>query len=117
MKILIVDDEESVAKSLQRILTMLGHESGYCTSAADGVKQLEKEAYDFILLDYLMPENTGIWFMRNARIPDSTKVLLITAFVNRNVIEEMLRLGACGYLIKPFDEDEIEMHLNFHANK
>ena len=55
--------------------------------------------------------------MNNIKATPSTRVLLMTAYVNRDVINEMMRLGASGYLIKPFDADEIKMHLSFHTHK
>ena len=74
-------------------------------------------AYDFVLLDFKMPTHDGIWFMKNAEIPQSTKVLLVTAYVNREVINEMFKLGACGYLIKPVKVEEIRDHLEFHSTQ
>ena len=115
MKILLLDDEEAVLTSLSRMLMMLDHETDTFTKAADAVKAIEVGEYSVALVDYKMPENNGIWFMQNANIPKSTRVLLMTAYVNRDVIVEMFRLGACGYLIKPFDENELKMHLSFHC--
>ena len=42
------------------------------------------------------------------------KALLVTGHVNRAVIKEMFRAGAAGYIIKPFDEDELMRHIAFH---
>lgn len=53
--------------------------------------------------------------MKNAKISGKTRVLLMTAFVNREVIATMFKLGAKGYLIKPIDPDEISYHLKFHS--
>lgn len=116
MKILLLDDEESVLTSLSRTLTLLDHEVDTFTKAADAVEAIEVGEYTVALIDYKMPENNGIWFMENANIPRTTKVLLMTAYVNRDVIVEMFRLGACGYLIKPFNENELKMHLSFHCS-
>ena len=117
MKILLLDDEEMVRKSLQRTLVLINHEVDCFSSAKDAAVAIENGGYDFALIDYKMPEFSGIWFMKNANIPRKTKVLLITAFVNREVITEIMRLGACGYLIKPFNENELKMHLAFHSQK
>jgi len=115
MKIMIVDDEENVLKSLQRTLALMNHQVDCFSSAKEAVDAITNGDYDFALVDYKMPEFTGIWFMKNANLPKKTKVLLITAFVNRKVISEMLHLGACGYIIKPFNENELKMHLSFHS--
>jgi DNA-binding response OmpR family regulator len=115
MKILILDDEENVLKSLERTLVLMKHEVKCFMSAKEAIPEIEGGSYDFALVDYKMPEFSGIWFMQNAKVPRATKVLLITAYVNREVITEMMKLGARGYLIKPFNENELKMHLSFHS--
>jgi AmiR/NasT family two-component response regulator len=53
--------------------------------------------------------------MEQVKLPKKTKVLLITAYVNRDVITRMFQLGASGYLIKPFDEDDLLHHIEFFS--
>jgi response regulator of citrate/malate metabolism len=60
-----------------------------------------------------MPVNDGAWFLQKFRVPRKTKVLLITAFVDREVIRKMFSLGASGYLIKPFEKEDLLRHMNF----
>ena len=84
-------------------------------SPDDAIEQMKTTTYDMIFCDYKMPEKDGIWFMRNAEVPRQTKVMLMTAFVNRDVINEMFSLGIVGYLIKPFGEEEILRHISFHS--
>lgn len=115
MKILLVDDEEHILSSLKRALEKLTYTVDCANNAKQGVQMIKQGDYDFALIDYMMPENDGIWFMRNADIPQKTKVLLLTAFVDRKVIDEMFKLGAKGYLIKPVEAEEISLHLDFHS--
>jgi two-component system NtrC family sensor kinase len=114
MKILLLDDEVTLLESLKKVLAQLGHESVCVTSPKEAIPLIETGDFDFAFVDFQMDENDGIWFMKNAKIPSNTKVLLMTAHVNRDVINEMFKLGARGYLIKPFSEGEIEQHLDFH---
>jgi response regulator of citrate/malate metabolism len=51
--------------------------------------------------------------MSEANIPPTTKVLLITAYVQRKLVDTMFKLGACGYMMKPFDEDDLLRNLEF----
>ena len=117
MKIMLLDDEEPLLKSLSRMITLLGHEVQCFQSPSAAAEAIEEEEYDFAFVDYLMPERDGIWFMSNARIPRKTKVMLMTAFVSRSVISRMFELGVCGYMIKPFDEDELRRHIEFHSSQ
>ncbi len=117
MKIMLVDDEKEILTSLRRTLELMGHEVDCFLEAPDAAKAQDEGGYDFIFVDYLMPETNGIWFMKNIKKRPETHILLMTAFVNRDVISEMMRLGASGYLVKPFDADELKMNLSFHANK
>lgn len=113
MKILVLDDEVSLLQSLKRMLEDQDHSVDCADNAKEAVAKVRDAQYDVILVDYKLPENDGIWFMQNADLPRETKVLLITAYVNRRVINQMFELGASGYLIKPFDEEELLRHLAF----
>ena len=115
MKILILDDDENLLEALRRVLEMNDFEVDCFSKASEAVPAVEEGAYDFVLVDYKMPENDGIWFMENTTIPKITRVLLITAYVNRDVINRMFALGASGYLIKPFDEEELLRNLLFFS--
>lgn len=117
MRILILDDEQKLLVSLKGVLSESDFEVDCADAAENAVELVKNNRYDFILVDYKMPGKDGVWFMRNADIPRETKVLLITAYVNRDVINEMFSLGASGYLIKPFDEEELMHHLSFHADE
>ncbi|MDR3302680.1 MAG: response regulator [Spirochaetaceae bacterium] len=72
------------------------------TAAAFGV--LNKETVDLILLDIEMPGMSGIEFFEQARKNLSTKytrVIFITSHSEPEIVQQALKLGACGYLVKP----------------
>lgn len=117
MKILLLDDDQYVLAALKELLRMQGHSADCTCSASEAIQMAAAAHYDFIMVDYKMPENDGIWFMKNAKLAKHTKVLLMTAFVSKDIIKQMFSLGACGYLIKPFDEDDIKRNLEFHSTK
>ena len=84
-------------------------------SANEAIPLAENGNYDFVLVDFQMPLHDGFWFMKNVRLPSKTKALLVTAYVNRIMIAEMFKVGVRGYIIKPFDEDDLLHHLAFHS--
>ena len=115
MKILILDDDTTLLEAVSSMLALHGHDVDTSDDAEEAVGKVADGAYDFILADYKMPDKDGMWFMQNATIPRETKVLLITAYADRQVINRMFDLGASGYIIKPFDEAELLRNLEFHG--
>lgn len=115
IRVLVIDDDECLLDVVKDMLESKGYEVDCVETAKQAVESLKTSNYAYILVDYRMPGNDGIWFMENATIPKKTKALLMTAYLNRDVINRMFELGASGYIIKPFDLDELLTHLNFHA--
>jgi CheY-like chemotaxis protein len=107
MKVLIVDDDadiRSVARMcLQRIGLMEVTEAG---SGSEGVRKARDEAFDVILLDIMMPAMDGPATLAQLRAHPGTAavpVIFLTAKVFGTEIERLMKLGAAGVLIKPFD--------------
>lgn len=116
LKLLLIDDDDALRSTLVRMLECIdGIDVTAAGSAEEGAAIVADGGFDFVLVDYKMPVHDGLWFMENADIPKSTKVLLMTAFVNRDVINAMFASGISGYLVKPFTEEELMRHLHFHS--
>jgi DNA-binding response OmpR family regulator len=115
MRILIMDDDHSLLEALRHMLEQHAHEVHTVDNARDAVSKVGETDYDIVMADYRMPGEDGIWFMKNAPLKRTTKVILCTAYANREVIKQMFELGAAGYLIKPFDEEEVLRNLEFHG--
>ncbi len=105
-KILIVEDEEGIANLIKINLTVEGYQ---CTCAYDGksgADHIEKEAYDLILLDIMLPEIDGYELLEYIK-PMGTPVIFLTAKGNVNDRIKGLRLGADDYIVKPFQVGEL----------
>ncbi len=113
MKILVLDDDAEMVAAISMVLRDRHLNVDESTSASEAIELMRKNEYDMILLDYFMPKYDGIWFMMNAPLTRSTKVLLITGHLERKMINTMFDLGACGYLIKPFDAEDLIRNINF----
>lgn len=115
MKILIVEDEAGISNFLKQGL----EEEGYTIFvAADGVTGLEfakKESPDLILLDWMLPQLTGLEVCEAIRKYDKkTPVLFLTA---KDTVQETidgLRAGANDYIKKPFSFDELLERIKIH---
>lgn len=107
IEILIVEDERPISELLRLSLSKAGYR---CTCALDGVEavnQIEKENYDLILLDVMLPGISGFELMDYIR-ELGTPVIFITA---KNAISDRvkgLRMGAEDYIVKPFDILELQ---------
>jgi two-component system, chemotaxis family, chemotaxis protein CheY len=104
-RVLIVDDERFIRTLLAGMLAKLGLEVvGTAADGAEAVAMSEALTPDLITLDIAMPVMDGIEAL--AAIlgcrPDA-RVLMSTSFTDRSYVAEAVRLGARGYLSKPFD--------------
>lgn len=112
---LIVDDSRVVRKVARRILESLKFE---CREAEDGqfaCDSCKESMPDMILLDWNMPNMTGIEFLIELRtnIPggDKPKVIFCTTENNMDHIQQAMQAGANEYIMKPFDNDIIKFKL------
>lgn len=106
IKILIVEDEKPIAKLIDWNLTGCGYR---CQTVGDGLEAadlIERNSYDLILLDVMLPGANGYELMEQIR-PTGTPVIFITA--RRSVEDRVcgLRSGADDYLVKPFEIVEL----------
>jgi putative two-component system response regulator len=107
-RILIVDDEPDVCVLLSRWLSSEGY---LCDTANDGqmaVQLLEQTEFDLVVSDIMMPGMSGINLLKVARnLFPNTAFVMVTALDDRRTAVLALDLGAYGYVIKPFDRNEI----------
>ncbi len=108
-RILLVDDEEIVLRSCQRIL---GGEYDVDV-ARDGLEALAKvneSDYDVLVLDIKMPKMDGIEVLRRVKEarPD-VDIIMVTGLHEIGTAVKAMKLGAFDYLPKPFEPDELEM--------
>ncbi|MBT3194583.1 MAG: response regulator [Verrucomicrobia bacterium] len=115
MKILALDDDPALLRIMEAMLSHNGHDVTCVETPEAAIDHVAKEQFDFVLVDYQMRDKTGVWFMENVKLPRETKALLVTATIDRDVINRMFALGASGYLIKPFDEADLLHQLDYHT--
>ncbi|HXX58270.1 MAG TPA: NAD(P)H-dependent oxidoreductase subunit E [Thermodesulfovibrionales bacterium] len=102
-KILMVDDEEIVLKSCERILRPEGYEVKGVTSGRAALEVLGGEHFDLIITDIKMPEMDGLEFMREVRKKaQDINIVVITGYPSQESISEALSLRIIDYLPKPF---------------
>ncbi|KFF15111.1 response regulator transcription factor [Flavobacterium hydatis] len=115
MHILIVEDEAGIVQFLQQGL----EEEGYqITTASDGLIGFEltqKQKFDLILLDWMLPKITGIDLCKAIRIKDTTTpIIFLTAKDTILETVEGLKAGANDYIKKPFSFEELVERIKIH---
>lgn len=107
-KLLIVDDENSILKLLETTLKNCGHMCSLAASASEARDLLGGKTFDLVLCDIGLSEESGLDLAEEiiARHPD-TGVLIISALDDRDTINKAVGLGVFGYLVKPFEKNQL----------
>jgi DNA-binding NtrC family response regulator len=108
IRILVVDDDSAVLKTLKKVLNKKGYLVFDFDDPALALEHLAKEGVDLILTDLKMPQMDGIQFMVQAlKSQPSAPVILITGFATIDTAVSAVKLGAFDYLRKPFEISKI----------
>jgi DNA-binding NtrC family response regulator len=109
--VLLADDEEKILKTLGRALRDEGHDVVTTSSAVEAGRLLGQRSFDLLIVDYLMPERTGLDVVRElaATTPEAERpaIVMMTAHGSVDSAVEAMKLGARDYLLKPFDVDQL----------
>jgi len=120
-KILIADDESIVRESLTDWLTDRGYRVVTAANGEETLRMLNKgDGLGVVVLDVRMPGKDGITILEEARKrhPD-LKYIIISGYPSVDVMTKGIRLGAVGFLVKPFDPEELEklIHHALHGEE
>jgi len=108
VRVVIAEDEAIVRLDLKEILEEEGYDVVGETGRGDEAVKLVRElAPDLAILDIKMPGQDGLTAAREITSEQSAAVLILTAFSQRNLIEEARDAGVLAYLIKPFQRSEL----------
>lgn len=108
MKILVVDDDRGLRKSLTLILSDAGYEVRVAEDGEEGLAMAMVERPHLILCDVRMPKKDGLAFLREYReAGGEALVLVMTAYGSLDLAVEAMKAGAYDYLPKPFGADEV----------
>ena len=107
-RILVADDETRIVELCVQLLTRQGYNARGVTSGHDAIACLEAESYDLLIVDIRMPDVDGLTVLRVglAMDPNLTSVV-ITGYATMGRVIEALNSGARGFLLKPFNVDEL----------
>ena len=108
-RLLIVEDEDTLCESLQRVFRRDGYHVDRAQSAEAAFKILETSSYDLIITDIVLPGISGIELLtRYRKTRPEQKVMIITAYASLTTAVEAIKAGACDFIIKPLMHDEMK---------
>ena len=112
MRVLLVEDDPVVAQVLEMALSRAGHQV-YLVKDFSTAKERFAEAWDAIVLDLNLPGGFGLDLLRHLRqdLGRATPVIVLSGLKQEKTILEAMRLGAQGYLSKPFSPQELVLRL------
>ena len=109
-RILVVDDEDIIRVLLTEILTEDGYEIVTAPDGRDAIEILEREQFDLIISDMVMPGMNGIEVLQAAfRIDPHYQIIMITGYPSVETAVRLVNLGAADYITKPFNVDLIRV--------
>jgi len=107
-RILLVEDEPGLRRTVKDLLTSSGYSVETNSDGAEGQAQAEREAFDLIVLDVMLPSRSGFDIAKNLRKNGiQTPILMLTARTELNNKVQGFKAGADDYLTKPFEAPEL----------
>jgi len=107
--VLIIDDEDLVAKTISRLLTKSGCEVHLCRNGEEALKKIAAIAFDLLICDVRMPGLSGIETIKKARAlalslgRKASREIVITGYAEDSAMKEAEQLKVADYIYKPFD--------------
>ena len=106
-RLLVVEDEESIADPLSHLLRKEGYEVSLATTGPEALREFDRNGADLVLLDVMLPGLSGTEVCRQLRSRSSVPVIMLTAKDSEVDKVVGLELGADDYVTKPFSSREL----------
>lgn len=110
--ILLIEDDLTFSRILEGFLSKKGYQITTAHKGKDGLKSFQSKAFDFVLLDYRLPDTTGMDILEEIRKSNTTvPIVIMTSFSDIRTAVKAIKSGAHEYITKPVNPDELLMIL------
>ncbi len=106
-KILIIEDEKQMAMFIEMELNHEGYKTDIAYDGIEGLKKIENDKYDLVILDFLLPGLNGIEVCKEVRKFSKVQIIMVTAKSDISYKVKGLDIGANDYMTKPFAIEEL----------
>jgi two-component system, NtrC family, response regulator HydG len=108
LKLLVVDNDEALARAMEESLVKVGYECTVATSGPEGARKIETDTYDIVVTDLVMNDVDGMEILARSRerLPDA-EVILVTGHASVPKAVEAMQLGAFNFLEKPITPNRL----------
>src|SRR6266705_524988 len=111
--VLIIDDEEEIRKSIEMLLTSEGLSTDTAADGEEGLRKIEENLYDAVLLDLMLPGKSGMEVQKDIkRIDPTLPVIIITAIGALETAVTAIKDGSFDYVTKPWDNEKLVVIVN-----
>jgi DNA-binding NtrC family response regulator len=118
VRILVIDDEDSMCNFMEIMLAKEGYDVETTMSGNEGISRLKSENYDLVIADLMMPEMSGIELLKEVKsFKADQEMIVMTAFASVDTAIEAMKEGASDYVTKPFKVDEIKLVIEKSINR
>ena len=116
--VFVIDDDDSICRSLRRLIKSVGHNVRTFTSAKDFLNQGCRNVPGCLVLDVRMPGMSGLELQKRLGDSGSTMpIIFISAHEDISALEQGLRAGAIAFLMKPFEDELLVEKVNLALSK
>ncbi len=111
-KILVVEDDRDLNRTVCTFLNQSGYEAAGCLNANDAYDAMYDTVFDLIVSDIMMPDVDGFEFVKNVRaVNENIPILFMTARDDFAAKQKGYRVGVDDYMVKPIDLDELFLRI------
>ncbi len=117
-QVLVTDDELDIRNDLSDYLSHLGYDVSVADDAGSTLSQVTETAYEVLLLDDMLPDENGLEILPGLLdIRPSMSVIIMTGCPTVKSVIKAMRRGACDFVVKPFELDELKTAVHRAAQR